>query len=74
MWGLWGWTKGEIYNRPLDTHHELLAGISDPAACINKRVYQLRRTKRDFRTLVAKCTEIGDGIFEQVLRTVAISV
>jgi hypothetical protein len=50
---------------------ELLSRILDAAACINKREDQLRRTTRDLRTRVAKCTEVDGGIFEHSLWTVA---
>ena len=46
---------------------ELLASILDAAACIMKREDQLRRTTRDLRTRVAKCTEVDGGIFEHLL-------
>jgi len=60
---LWGWMKIEGYKRKQDTLDELLARIRDAAACIRKREDQLRRTTRDFRTRVAKCTEVDGGIF-----------
>jgi hypothetical protein len=49
---------------------ELLARILDAAVCIKKREDQLRRTTRDLRTRVAKCTEVDVGIFEHLLSTV----
>jgi hypothetical protein len=51
----------------VDTADELLAGILVAAACIEKREDQLRRTTRDVRTRVAKCTEVGGGILERLL-------
>jgi len=54
---LWGWMKGYVYKREMDTTDELLARILDASACINRREGQLGRTKRDLRTRVAKCTE-----------------
>ena len=54
--------KSEIHKRTLDARHELLARISDAAACTKKREDQLRRTTRDIRTRVAKCTEVDGGI------------
>jgi len=57
--------KSEVYKRD-----ELLALILDAAARIKEREAQLRRTTRDLRTRVAKCTEVDGGIFENVLRTV----
>ena len=53
----------EIYKTKVDTADELLARILDAAACIKKREDQLRRTTRDLRTRVAKCTEADGGIF-----------
>ena len=35
-----------------------------------EREDQLRRTKRDIRTRVAKCVEVDGGIFEDLLSTV----
>ena len=40
---------------------------------LKKREDQLRRTTRDHRTLVAKCTEVDVGISERLLWTVTIS-
>jgi len=54
----------EICKTKVDTPGELLANILDAAACIKKREDQLRRTKRDLRARVAKCTEGDGGIFE----------
>jgi hypothetical protein len=64
---LWGWMKSEGNKRKQDTLDDLLARIRDAAACIRKREDQLRRTTRDFRTRVAKCTEVDGGIFEHLL-------
>jgi hypothetical protein len=64
---LWGLIKSEVYRRKVDKREELLARILDAAACIKKREDQLRRTTRDLRTLVAKCTELGGGILEHLL-------
>jgi hypothetical protein len=58
--------KGEVCKRNVDTRDELLARILDAAACINKREDQLRRTTRDLRTRVTKCTEVDGGIFEHL--------
>jgi len=56
----------------LQKKDELLARILDAVACIKKREDQLRRTTRDLRTRVAKCTEVDGGIFERLLWTVQI--
>jgi hypothetical protein len=45
----------------------VLARILDAAARIKKREDQLRRTTRDLRTRVAKCTEADGAIFEHLL-------
>jgi hypothetical protein len=59
---LWSWMKSEVYKLKVDTPDEMLARILDAAACIKKREDQLRRTTRDLRTPVAKCTEVDSGI------------
>jgi hypothetical protein len=64
---LWRWMKSEVYKTKVDTRDELLARILYAAARINKFEDQLRRTTRDLRTRVAKCTEVDDGIFENLL-------
>jgi hypothetical protein len=62
--------KREVYKRMVDTQDELLARVFDAVASTKKREDQLRRTSRDLRTRVAKCTEIGDGTVGHLLRTV----
>ena len=64
---LWVWMKSEIHKRKLDTPDELHAQILDAVACTNKSKYQPGRTTRDLRTRVAKCVEVGGGIFEYLL-------
>jgi len=54
--------KSEVYKRKMDTADELLATILDVAGYVKKREDQLRRTVRDIRTRVAKCTEFDGGI------------
>jgi len=44
------------------TPDELLARILDAVASIKRREDQLRRTTRDLRTRVAKCTEVDGKI------------
>jgi len=61
---LWGWMKGQVYRRKLDTRDELLARIFDAAARIKKREDQLRRTRLELCTRVAKFTELDGGISE----------
>jgi len=55
------------YKAKVDTLDQLLSRILDAAACIKKREDQLRRTTRDLHTRVTKWTEVGGGIFEQLL-------
>jgi hypothetical protein len=57
--------KCEVYKK-VDTRDELLARIWNAAAGINKREDQLRRTTRELRTRVAKCTGFDGGIFERL--------
>jgi hypothetical protein len=64
---LWIWRKREVFKLKVATPDELLAHILDYAACINKHEDQLRRTTRDLRTRVVKCTEVDGGIFEHLL-------
>lgn len=56
--------KCQVYRRKLDTRDELLARIFDAAARMKKREDQLRRTRRELGTRVAKFTEFDSGIFE----------
>jgi len=67
---LWGWMKSEVCKRKVDAGDELLARILDAAARITKLEDHLRRTTRDFRARVAKCTEVDGRIVEHLLRTV----
>jgi hypothetical protein len=55
------------YKWKVETPEELLARILVAAACIKKREDQLRRKTHDFRTQVAKCTEVDSGISEHLL-------
>ena len=64
---LWGRMKGQVYQRRLDTQDELLARIFDAAARIKKREDQLRRTRRELRTRVAKFADVDGEIFEHLL-------
>jgi len=64
---LWGYIKSEVYKRGMDRREELLTRILDAAARKKKHNNQLRRTTRDLRTQVAKCTGVDDWIFEHLL-------
>jgi len=59
--------KSEVYKTKVDARRELLACISDAAACTEKLEDQLRRTPRYVRTRTVECAEVGVGIFEQFL-------
>ena len=54
---MWGWMKSEFYKRKVDAGDELLARILDAAARITKLEDDVKRTTRDIRTPVAKCTD-----------------
>ena len=62
---LCGWTNSAVYERKADTPDQLLVRILDAAASIKKREDQRRTTTRDLRTRVAKCVEVGGGVFEK---------
>jgi hypothetical protein len=61
--------KSEVKGRGGGARDELLARILDAAARIKKHKVQLRRTKRDFGTRIAKCVEVDVG-FSKVLQNV----
>jgi hypothetical protein len=67
---LWGRMKSEVFKRKVDSRYELFGGILDAAARLWKPEVQLRRTSQHLRTRITKCTEVDDGIFEQLLQTV----
>jgi len=56
--------KSEAYKRMVDTPDELLSDNLYAAACIKNPKDHLKRTTRDLRTRVAKCTEFDGGIFD----------
>jgi hypothetical protein len=64
---LWILMKGEIYKRKADTPDEMLASILDAAARVKKRENQVRRSKHDLRSRVAKRAEADGGIFGHLL-------
>ena len=63
--------KSDVYKRQVKTRDEILAAILDAASRIQKHEDQLRRTKRDLRTRVAKCIEVDGGIFVYLLLNLA---
>jgi len=54
--------KSKVSERIVDTRDELLARILGAAVRTRERAGQLRRTKRDLRTRVAKFTEVDGEI------------
>jgi hypothetical protein len=56
----------EVYKRNVDRHEELFSRNMDAAASMKKREDQLRRTTRDLRRRVAKCTDVDGAIFEHL--------
>jgi hypothetical protein len=59
--------KSKVYRTKVDTQDELPDLIMDVIANIKKRPDALRRAARYVLTRVAKCIDINDGIFENVL-------
>jgi hypothetical protein len=51
----------------MDTRDEFLAGLLGAVASIKIREDQIRRTTRDIRARVVKCTEVDGGISEHLL-------
>jgi len=65
--------KSEVYKEKVNTRDELVARIVKRAALINQeRQDDLRRATRTIVKRVEKGTEVHGGIFEHLLRTVAI--
>jgi len=70
---LWGWMKSEVYKEKVNTRDQLVARIMNSAAVIKQeRQDDLRNATRTIAKRVAKCLEVECGIFEHLLRTVAI--
>ena len=70
---LWGRMKSEVYKEKVNTRDELVASIMHSAALIKQeRQDDLRRATRTIAKRVEKCFEIDGGIFEHLLRTVAV--
>ena len=59
--------KSEVYRKRVDTREELLVNILDVIACVKERQDTLGRTTRHVFTRVAKCIDVGSGIFEHLL-------
>ena len=63
--------NSEVYKRKVDTRDEFLDPVVGVAAPLpptpppkKKSEDQLKRITSDLRTRVAKCTEVGGGIFQ----------
>jgi len=70
---LWGWMKSEVYKEKVNTREELVARITNSAALIKQeRQDDLRRATRTVAKRVEMCIEVDGGIFEHLLRTVAV--
>jgi hypothetical protein len=59
--------KSEVCRRKVDTRDELLDLIKDVIAIIKESQDAPRRATRPVLTLVAKCSDVDGGIFENVL-------
>jgi hypothetical protein len=65
--------KSEVYKEKVNTRDELVACIMNSSAFIKQeRQDDLRRATRIIAKKVEKCIEVDGGIFECLLRTVAI--
>jgi len=65
--------KSEVYKEKVNTRDELVARIMNSAAFIEQvRQDDLRRATRTIAKRFETCIEVDDGIFEQLLSTVAI--
>ena len=70
---LWGWMKSEVYKEKVYTRDELVASIMNSVALTKQeRQDYLRRATRSITKRVDKCIEVEGGIFEHLLRTIAI--
>jgi len=70
---LWGWMKSKVYKEKVNTRGELVARITNSAALVKQeRQDDLRRATRIIAKRGEKCIEVDGGIFEHLLRTVAI--
>jgi len=65
--------KREVYKENVNTRHESVARVMNSAALIrHERQDDLRRATRTVAKKVEMCMEVDGGIFERLLRTVAI--
>jgi hypothetical protein len=59
-----GLDEERSFLKKVDIRDEFVACTLDAVGCIEKCEDQLRRTTRDLRTRVAKCTEVDGGILD----------
>ena len=72
LW-MWGRMKSEVYKEKVNTRDELVARIANTAALIKReRQDDVTTATRTVAKRAEKCTEVGGGIFEHLLWTVAI--
>jgi len=65
--------KSEVYKENVNTRDELVFRIINSVALIKQEhLDDLRRATRTIAKRVEKCIEVDGGIFEHLLRTVAI--
>jgi len=70
---LWGWMRSEVCKEEVNTRGKLVARIMNSAALIKRESQDdLKRAKRTIAKGVEKYIEVGGGIFEHIIRTVAI--
>jgi hypothetical protein len=70
---MWGWMKSGVYKEKVNTRDELVTCIMNSAALVKQeRQDDIRRATRTVAKRVEKCSEVDGGIFEHLLRTVAI--
>jgi len=60
---LWGWMKSRVHERKVDTRDELLACISDAAACIRERDSHINQKHRIIMHELQSA--MSGGVFEQ---------
>jgi len=65
--------KSEVYKEKVNTRDELIARIMNSAALLKQEQQDdLKRATRTVVKRVEKCIQVDGGIFEHLLRTVAI--
>jgi len=70
---MWGWMKSEVYKEKVNTRDNLVARIMNSVVFIKQeRQDDLRRTTRTIAKRAEQSSKVNGGIFEHLLRTVAI--